>query len=199
MYNLSTYSSSELELDITSYMKPLEVHKVLSAYEMAEHVHQFQIRNDNSPYFYHCARVCKIVVKELSIFDPDLLIAALTHDILEDSKNLTHEVLAYNFGAYAAYIVQVLTKDLQKQTLDPDTVEKEHIQLLKQSTTDCLIIKLAARLDNFRCLDFNLKKNPLTYVNKTTDLYLPLADASKNEHLFVLASEIRKERNKFLG
>lgn len=143
--------------------------------------------------------MCKIVVKELSIFDPDLLIAALTHDILEDSKNLTHEVLTYNFGAYAAYIVQVLTKDLQKQTLDPDTVEKEHIQLLKQSTTDCLIIKLAARLDNFRCLDFNLKKNPLTYINKTTDLYLPLADASKNEHLFVLASEIRKERNKFLG
>lgn len=199
MYNQTTYSSSELELDITAYIKPLEVNKVLSAYEMAEHVHQSQIRNDNSPYFYHCARVCKILVKELSIYDPDLLIAALTHDILEDSRDLSHEVLVYNFGPYAAYIVQVLTKDLQKQRIDPESVEKEHINLLKQSTTDCLIIKLAARLDNFRCLDFNLKKNPLTYVNKTTDLYLPLADASNNEYLYVLANEIRKERNKFLG
>ena len=57
------------------------------------------------------------------------------------------------------------------KSFDQNGLHKEHINLLKQSTTDCLIIKLAARLDNFRCLDFNLKKNPLTYVNKTTDLY----------------------------
>lgn len=199
MYNQTTYRAAELEKDIISHLQPIEVLKVMSAYDMAEHIHEHQVRNDNSPYFFHCARVCKILVKELGIYEADLLIAALTHDVLEDSKDVTYDVLAYNFGNYAAYIVQVLTKDLHKQKLDSDTIEKEHIELLKKSTIDCLIVKLAARLDNFRCLDVNLKKYPLIYVNKTTELYLPLADTSSHPALLFLARELRKERNKFLG
>jgi (p)ppGpp synthase/HD superfamily hydrolase len=138
-------------------------------------------------------------LKEIHIQDPDILIAGLTHDVLEDSPTLTQEVLAYNFGEYAAFIVQILTKNLDKQKVDPESIERAHVELLAKSPSDCLIIKLAARLDNFRCLDFQLKRNPLIYVNRTNELYLPLADSSNNAFLQKLSEELKKERNKFLG
>jgi GTP pyrophosphokinase len=198
-YNLTTLEAADLEEALSLHLPPIDIHRVMSAYDMAMHVHEFQKRNDDSPYFFHCARVCKIILHELRITDPDILIAALTHDVLEDSQDITPEVLAYNFGDYAAYLVQTLTKDLQRHRTDPETVEQEHLELLRRSSADCLIIKLAARLDNFRCLEYNLKRNPLLYVNSTTELYLPLADSAQNPYLEYLASELRRERNKFLG
>lgn len=198
-YNFSTYDRYDLEKDLIEFLMPVDVHRVMSAYDMAEEVHHEQKRNDDSPYFFHCARVCKILIKELDIHDPDILIAGLTHDVLEDSPTLTQEVLAYNFGEYPAFIVQILTKNLDEQRIDPDTVERSHISLLEKSPLDCLIIKLSARLDNFRCLDFHLKRNPLVYVNRTTELYLPLADKSQHPVLLKLSDELKKERNKFLG
>jgi (p)ppGpp synthase/HD superfamily hydrolase len=62
-----------------------------------------------------------------------------------------------------------------------------------------MVIKLASRLDNFRCLNFNVKRNPHVYVRNTRERYLPIADASSNALLHRLAEEIRKESNKFLG
>ena len=198
-YNQSTYDRYDLEKDLADFLEPIDIHRVISAYDLAEEVHRDQTRNDESPYFYHCARVCKILVKEMQVQDPDMLIAGLTHDVLEDSPTLTQEVLAYNFGEYPAFIVQILTKNLEEQKNDPDSFEKAHIALLEKSPLDCLIIKLSARLDNFRCLDFHLKRNPLVYVNRTTELYLPLADSSKHPVLLKLSEELKKERNKYLG
>ncbi len=198
-YNLTGYDRYDLEKDISEFLNPIDIHRVMSAYDLAEEVHHEQKRNDESPYFLHCARVCKILLKEINVQDPDILIAALTHDVLEDSPSLTQEVLAYNFGEYAAFIVHILTKNLDEQKADPDAIEKAHVELLAKSPSDCLMIKLAARLDNFRCLDFHLKRNPLVYVNKTSELYLPLADSSNNPLLHKLSEELKKERNKFLG
>ena len=160
-YNLTGYDRFDLEKDISDFLNPIDIHRVMSAYDLAEEVHHEQKRNDESPYFLHCARVCKILLKEVNVHDPDILIAALTHDVLEDSPSLTQEVLAYNFGEYAAFIVHILTKNLDEQKLDPDSIERAHVELLAKSPSDCLIVKLAARLDNFRCLDFQLKRNPL--------------------------------------
>ncbi len=198
-YNYTSYDRYDLERDLTEFLDPIDIHRVMSAYDLAEEVHHDQKRNDSSPYFYHCARVCRILIKEINVQDPDILIAGLTHDVLEDSPTLTQEVLAYNFGEYAAFIVQVLTKNLNEQKIDPESVERAHVELLAKSPSDCMIIKLAARLDNFRCLDFQLKRNPLVYVNKTNELYLPLADTSNNLLLQKLSEMLKKERNKFLG
>jgi (p)ppGpp synthase/HD superfamily hydrolase len=198
-YNLTSYDRYELERDLADFLNPVDIHRVMSAFDLAEEVHHNQKRNDDSPYFFHCARVCKILLKEINVQDPDILIAGLTHDVLEDSPTLTQEVLAYNFGEYAAFIVHILTKNLDEQRIDPDAIERAHLELLAKSPSDCLIIKLAARLDNFRCLDFHLKRNPLVYVNRTNELYLPLADSSNNSYLQKLSEELKKERNKFLG
>lgn len=198
-YNTSFLSARELETRLSTKVDPLSLTRILDAYEMARSVHEFQVRNDGSPYFHHSTRVCKILLDELEIYDADVLIGSLLHDVLEDSDTVTRSVLEYNFGSYVAYLIETLTKDLSKARSNPDHVDIEHAERLRTASEDCLVIKLAARLDNMRCLWFNLKRNPLTYVRNTFERYLPMADASSNVRLKRLAEEIRKEANKFLG
>jgi (p)ppGpp synthase/HD superfamily hydrolase len=88
---------------------------------------------------------------------------------------------------------------LERQELDHDAVDLEHVERLKHASDDCLIIRLAARLDNFRCLQFDLKRNPIRYINETMERYVPLAEERDNPHLRYLVTELRKEQNKFLG
>lgn len=198
-YNTTFLRIEELEARLATNGDPIHATKVLDAYEMARSVHEFQTRNDGAPYFYHSTRVARILMDELGIYDADLLIASMLHDVLEDSDTITKTVLEYNFGSYVAYLVDTLTKDLSKARNDPDGVDVAHAEALKSASEDALIVKLASRLDNFRCLGYNLKRNPLVYIRNTTERYLPLADASVNPHLHKLAEEIRKESNKFLG
>jgi (p)ppGpp synthase/HD superfamily hydrolase len=60
-------------------------------------------------------------------------------------------------------------------------------------------VKLADRLDNLRCVQFNLKRNPLRYIKETIDYYVPMASASDNLHIAYLLREMRIEQNRFFG
>jgi len=198
-YNNRFLSVEELEERLHRQGDPISIPKVLDAYEMAQSVHAHQVRNDGTPYFYHSARTARIIMEELHAFDTDLIISALLHDVLEDSETITKGVLEYNFGSYVAYVVDMLTKDLAKARIDPDAVDVAHADRLRVASEDCLLIKLSARLDNIRCLSFNLKRNPIVYISNTLERYLPLADATSNVRLHYLASAIRSEANTFLG
>jgi len=198
-YSHTTFTKKEMELVLLPVVGFIEFQRICAAYDMAESVHEYQFRNDGSPYFYHCTRTARIIVELAGINDPDVLCAALLHDVLEDSPALSKEVLEYNFGAYTAYLVELLTKDLTAQELSPDDVDTNHAELLGRSPEDALIIKLSARLDNFRCLQFNLKRNPLRYIQTTTERYLPLAEEAQHPCIPILLHELKNERNKFLG
>lgn len=198
-YNKTMLTYEDLEYRLRNHGSILSFQKVLDAYEMAKSVHEFQVRNDGTPYFFHSTRVVRILLDELSIYDEDVLIAALLHDVLEDSDTITRGVLEFNFGSYVAYIVETLTKDLRRAARNPDDVDLEHVRRLSNSSDDCLVIKLTARLDNIRCLSFNLKRNPLIYLTNTLDRYVPIVAESRNPKLTRLVQEIRQEANKFLG
>ncbi len=198
-YHKSFYTLEEIREKLIEKLDPISILKIVNAYELSSNVHQFQMRNDGTQYFHHCTRVCKILIEELYITDETVLCAALLHDVLEDSDVLTFGVIEYNFGTKVAEYVEILTKDLSSYKLNPEIVDLEHLFLLEQAHDDVLIIKIAARLDNFRCLEFNLKRNPLIYIQKTTEQFLPLAEKRNNKKLEYLITEIKKERNKFLG
>jgi (p)ppGpp synthase/HD superfamily hydrolase len=198
-YNKTTLTLEELESRLSERGDLLGLSRVVDAYLMAKSVHEHQQRNDGTPYFFHCARTARIILDELGIYDTDLLIGSLLHDVLEDSETITRGILEYNFGSYVAYLVETLTKDLDRARLDPDAVDLEHVESLKRASDDCMIIKLAGRLDNVRCLAFNLKRNPLVYLTNTLERYVPIAEHSTNAHLKKLAGLIRLESNKYLG
>ncbi len=198
-YNMTFLSRTELVAALKHRINPVELTKVESAYELAENVHAPLDRKDGSPWFYHITRVCGIVLNELNIYDTDSLCASLLHDVLEDSETVSKNVLEYNFGSYVAYIVETLTKDLSRQRELPDVVDREHVEQLRHASQDCVLIRLAARLDNFRCLEFNLKRNPIKYVNDTIERYTPLARNSNDANLRYLVDQLQKEGSKFFS
>ena len=199
-YNETYLSRDELqrllrELDISA----VEINKVIDAYDMAESVHESQKRPDGTPYFWHPSRVTKIMLIELNHTDTNILCAALLHDTLEDSHVLTPEILELNFGSYTSYLVQQLTKDIKAEGILKDAVEKEYIEKLMAASEDARMLKLADRLDTYRCLEFNVKRNPIKYIMQTQEHYFPLAHGSSNARLKYLIKELQKEQNKFLG
>ena len=180
-------------------LSAIDINMVLDAYEMAETVHEFQERPDGTPYFWHPSRVAKIVVDELDIRDVAIICAALLHDVLEDSQVLSAEILEYNFGAYTSYLVSMLTKDIKAEGLLREIVEKDYVERLSGATEDAKMLKLCDRLDTFRCLEFNVKRNPMKYVMETTKHYFPLAESSEDEKMKYILKELQAARNKFLG
>jgi (p)ppGpp synthase/HD superfamily hydrolase len=199
-YNETSLSRTELEHLLREKNVPaLQINKVLDAYEMAESVHEFQKRPDKTPYFWHPSRVAKIVLVELDQSDPNILAAALLHDALEDSHVLTPEIIELNFGSYTSYLVQKLTKDIKAEGAMKDWVEQEYIEKLTLASEDARILKLTDRLDTFRCLEFNVKKNPIKYVMETQTHYYPLAAGSSNPRMKYILKELQKNANKFLG
>lgn len=199
-YNQTFLSKGELRDKLMPIIGPTELNRVLCAYEMAQNVHQFQTRNDGTPYFWHPSRVTKIILEELGITEPDVLIAALLHDTLEDSDILNQEVLEYNFGEYVSYLVETLTKEVRVED-GPlrEKIDREYVERLKTSCEDCRLIKLTDRLDNIRCLEFNLKRNPYKYVKETSEHYMPMAEGSSNLNIMYILKELKAERNKFFG
>ena len=93
----------ELEEKIKSSGHPMDLGRIRAAYEMARVAHSGQKRRDGSPYVTHCIAAADISV-DMGL-DEDSIIAALLHDVIEDT-NLTHEDIARQFGSTVADIVE---------------------------------------------------------------------------------------------
>jgi guanosine-3',5'-bis(diphosphate) 3'-pyrophosphohydrolase len=199
LYNQGFYSRDEMIRDICDQVDPAGLTMTLSAYEMGANVHERQVRSDATPYFWHISRVGKILVRELKYFNAEVLSAAFLHDVLEDTEVISAEVLKYNFGSYVSYIVEVLTKNISLLGAQREVEDQQYLERLRDSSVDCKIIKFAERLDNFRCLEFGVKKNPFEYIDGTERDYFPMAEALNNRMLNLLMSEMKKVKGKLLA
>ena len=85
-----------------------EIAKVREAYELARDAHSGQMRKSGEPYIMHPVSVAKIVAEELSL-GPNPIIAALLHDVVEDTDCKIGEIKE-RFGEDVAFLVGVVTK-----------------------------------------------------------------------------------------
>jgi len=200
VYNRTFLSKGDLAKKISHILEPEDYNKIIAAFEMAEDIHLFQSRRDNTPYFFHVTRIVKIIIDELHITDSEILCGALLHDSLEDSDVLNLETLTYNFGPYISYVVDVLTRFHRLKTdKKMDSNLESYINRLKNSSLDCVIIKLAERLDNFRCLLYGLKTNPIQYIEETCNYFVPLAENYDHPALEKLIELIKIEKSKYFN
>ncbi|MDD2367543.1 MAG: HD domain-containing protein [Desulfuromonadaceae bacterium] len=92
---------------------------LLEAISFAADKHSNQRRKDHeaSPYINHPITVATILASEGEVDDETLLIAAILHDTVEDTKT-TFSELEYFFGIEITNVVREVTddKDLEKQT-----------------------------------------------------------------------------------
>ena len=151
--------------------------QVRRAYEVAEKAHQYQVRDEGTPYIVHPVRVAVSLVDELEITSPKLVCSALLHDVIEDSPVSRREIAA-GFGEEVAEIVWLLTK------FDDVSLVDYLAAIEAAGETGAPIVKLCDRLDNLRFLSHshNVEKKHRT-IRTTVSLYLPLA-ARTNEYLY---------------
>ena len=98
---------AELENKIQVNCPEMELGRIKAAYEMAKLAHAGQKRKEGSPYVTHCVAAADIAV-DMGL-DEDSVIAALLHDLIEDTP-LTHADIAKQFGESVANIVEGVTK-----------------------------------------------------------------------------------------
>lgn len=89
-----------------------ELEKLFGALDFAAQQHIFQRRKGtfNIPYINHPIRVCYLLI-QCGETDPDLLIAALLHDVVEDTQ-VTLEELTQQFGEAVSRIVMEVTDNM---------------------------------------------------------------------------------------
>ncbi len=145
--------------------------RIMLAYKLAKYGHMGQKRQSGEEYFEHPKRVVLILMEELGIYDHEMIIAALFHDILEDSFILTSREIELIFGPRVRKLVDVLTKP---EIADKTRKYLEYFFHLIHSEKAAFTIKLADRLSNMRELDECSPEMIRKQVKETEDIFIPL-------------------------
>lgn len=121
----------------------------MKALQFAARKHSKQRRKDpdSTPYVNHLINVATILA-EAGITDEGVLIAAILHDVVEDTDTTIQEVELL-FGTDVASLVLEVTDD---KSLEKGERKRLQIVNAKNTTKRAKLIKLADKLDNLRDL-----------------------------------------------
>lgn len=172
---METVNYQQLKEKITSYITNEEdLRRIDDAYQLAFFKHEGQFRISGDPYITHPVMVCYILAELNS--GPNTLIAALLHDVVEDT-DVTIEDLKNQFGEDVASLVDGVTKISKLSYVKEVSEAENHQKMLLAMSRDIrvILIKIADRLHNMRTIDYQLAHKKLRIANETLDIYAPLA------------------------
>ena len=153
----------------------MDIGRIRAAYELARVAHSGQLRRDGSPYVTHCIAAADISV-DIGL-DEDSIIAALLHDVIEDT-NLTHADIARQFGTAVADIVEGVTKLTRVQYTSKEDEQAENLRkMLMAMAKDIrvILIKIADRLHNMRTMAYQSEEKQRAKSLETMEIYAPIA------------------------
>ncbi len=153
----------------------MDLGRIRAAYEMARMAHSGQLRKDGSPYVTHCVAAADISF-DIGL-DEDSIIAALLHDLIEDTS-LTHEDIARQFGTAVADIVEGVTKLTRVQYTSKEDEQAENLRkMLMAMAKDIrvILIKIADRLHNMRTMAYQTPEKQRSKSLETMEIYAPIA------------------------
>lgn len=144
------------------------------AYFWAKEKHEGQVRKTGEPYITHPVAVAKILA-ELGA-GPNTLIAALLHDVVEDT-DATLQDLENMFSLDVAQIVDGVTKlrKLEFKTVHTQAENQQKMLLAMAKDIRVILIKIADRLHNIRTLDAMAPEKQYKIAMETLEIYAPLA------------------------
>ena len=128
--------------------------RIEKAYFFAKTAHKGQKRQSGEDYIIHPLSVADILV-DLGM-DADTIIAALLHDVIEDTQVQDYEI-SDEFGSEVVLLVQGVTKldKLNFKTKEEEQAENLRRMFLAMSNDiRVIIIKLADRLHNMRTINY---------------------------------------------
>jgi len=126
------------------------VRRLAEAYLFAAERHARQRRKGDAgePYINHLAEVAALVAEATAGRDPDLVIAAVLHDTVEDTET-SHDELVRRFGQDVADLVAEVTDDKSLPQAERKRLQVEHAP---SRTPRAKVLKLADKTSNLRAL-----------------------------------------------
>ena len=149
--------------------------EIVKAYCFAEAAHNGQTRNSGEAYINHPLEVANLLI-EMGL-DTTSIIAALLHDVVEDTE-ISLEEISSQFGNEVASLVDGLTKLSKivfqnKQEQQVENLRKMFLAMAKDIRV--ILIKLADRMHNMRTLKFLPVERQKKIARETLEIYAPLA------------------------
>lgn len=167
---------SRLTLRLKEYLKPEDIEQIWAAYRFSAVAHEGQTRKSGDPYISHPVAVAGILA-DLHM-DTPTLIAALLHDVVEDTGVTTQEV-GEKFGKQVAELVDGLSKldKIEFQSATQAQAENFRKMLLAMSQdVRVILVKLADRLHNMSTLDAMIPEKRRRKARETLEIYAPIAN-----------------------
>ncbi len=145
------------------------------AFDLAVAAHEGQTRRTGEEYVTHPLAVAEILAD--FGMDGETLVAAVLHDVVEDT-DVTLDEIAEEFGDVIAALIDGVTKldrikFSSREEQQAATIRKMAIAMSHDIRV--LIIKLADRLHNMRTLGPLPEEKKLRVARETLDVYAPLA------------------------
>jgi uncharacterized protein (UPF0147 family) len=124
--------------------------RLTKALSFAAEAHRNQRRKGaaQEPYINHLIEVLDLVVQNTSGDDVNILIAALLHDVVEDTPT-TYEDVVKRFGERVAQIVRENSDDM---TLPKAERRRARIAAMASKSREARIVKMADVISNLRAI-----------------------------------------------
>lgn len=157
------------------YLPEEQVAEVRRAYVYGAQLHEGQRRTSGEPYIYHPLAVARILADMR--LDHTTLIAAILHDVIEDT-GVTKEEITRDFSADIAQLVDGVSKFRKAEGMTRAEIQAESFRKLLLAMTQDLrviLIKLADRLHNMRTLGVMESAKRRRIARETLEIYAPIA------------------------
>jgi len=161
---------------VKKYMPNADVDLLRRSYEFGAAKHGPQLRQSGEPYITHPLNVA-IILTDLKV-DVASLVAAILHDVVEDTNTSLAEVEA-KFGKPVAELVDGMTKIGKIQfRSNQERLAENFRKMIFAMAKDVrvILIKLADRLHNMRTLKHLPAPKRKRIAQETLDIYAPLAN-----------------------
>lgn len=160
---------------LSPYLEKKQVQSVLQAYEFAKQCHEGQNRQSGEPYITHPLAVASILAD--MHLDHEGLMAALLHDVLEDT-HVNKKELKRLFGKTVADLVDGVSKLDEIETTSRAERQADSFQkmtLAMSKDVRVMLIKLADRLHNMRTIKGLIPEKRRRIARETLEIYAPIA------------------------
>ena len=181
---------AEFTGSLASYLKPPDIGRIEEAYHFSGKAHKGQYRDSGEPYISHPLAVAGILADWH--LDPQALMAALLHDVMEDTE-VSKDEISRRFGKPVAELVDGVSKldKIEFQSQEVAQAENFRKMLLAMARdVRVILIKLADRLHNMRTLGAVPPPKRRRVARETLDIYAPIANRLGLNNLYQELQEL---------
>ena len=143
-----------------------QLQKVREALDLTCSLHGDQKERPDGPYINHVLRVTERIVNLFGVLEPDVVVAALLHDVVEDqaeklaalhgadvNASVRVRALAYiegRFGAGVTRIVEGVTNTEETEPLSDEEWRRQYVEHVRIAIEDAKVlpVKLSDFMDN---------------------------------------------------